>query len=183
MHSKSIYLYIGLIVIVALAGYMFSRSRNVVAPVVDSFQSCADAGYPVMESYPRQCKTPDGRTYAEEIPEKITYIKASLDTIVVDTPYPGAVVGKTFLVSGKAKGWYFEASFPVKVLDKDGKLLWQGPATAQSDWMTSDFVDFKVEVSVPVSYIGPATLVLEKDNPSALPEHDASASFPITIEY
>jgi hypothetical protein len=28
--------------------------------VISSFQECKDAGYPIMESYPEQCATPDG---------------------------------------------------------------------------------------------------------------------------
>lgn len=32
-----------------------------------NFQSCVDAGYSVMESYPRQCSTLSGRTFTEEI--------------------------------------------------------------------------------------------------------------------
>lgn len=34
---------------------------------INSFDKCAEAGYPVLESYPRQCKTPDGRTFVEEV--------------------------------------------------------------------------------------------------------------------
>jgi len=34
---------------------------------IDDFASCAGASYPVMESYPRQCRTPDGRTFVEEL--------------------------------------------------------------------------------------------------------------------
>lgn len=30
---------------------------------IRSFEDCEKAGYPVMESYPRQCRTPDGRTF------------------------------------------------------------------------------------------------------------------------
>ncbi len=149
-----------------------------------SFADCAKAGYPVMESYPRQCRTPDGRLFAEELPEKITYTNASADNIMVELPFPGAVVGKTFSVIGKARGpWFFEASFPVEVLDKNNQSLAKGIAHAQSDWMTSDFVSFKADLTIPESYIGPATLILKKDNPSGLPEHEASISFPLTIEY
>lgn len=32
---------------------------------VSNFQDCVDASYPVMESYPRQCMTPDGRNFVE----------------------------------------------------------------------------------------------------------------------
>ncbi len=112
------------------------------------------------------------------------YNNASADMIQPELPFPGAVTGKTFRVTGKARGmWYFEASFPVKVLDKDGKILFEGPAQAQGEWMTEEFVPFAVEVTVPQSYIGPATLVLQNDNPSGLPENEASVSFPFTIEY
>jgi hypothetical protein len=34
-------------------------------PPILNFQGCVNAGYPVMESYPRQCKTPDGRSFTE----------------------------------------------------------------------------------------------------------------------
>lgn len=116
--------------------------------------------------------------------QNFTYKNATKDNIVVDLPYPGAVTGKKFTVIGKARGtWYFEASFPVKVLDKDGKVLVTTHATAQDEWMTEDFVPFTSEITVPLTYIGPATLILEKDNPSGDAVRDASVSFPFTIEY
>jgi hypothetical protein len=42
-------------------------------PTVDinSFEECIAAGYPVMESYPLQCRTPDGMTFVEELDEPI----------------------------------------------------------------------------------------------------------------
>jgi hypothetical protein len=36
-------------------------------PEIDSFEDCAAAGYPIMESYPEQCRTPDGRTFVRDI--------------------------------------------------------------------------------------------------------------------
>ena len=116
--------------------------------------------------------------------EVVTYSNASSDLITVELPFPGAVTGKEFKVIGKARGtWFFEASFPIKVLDKDGKLLVVTVAQAKGEWMTENFVPFEADIKVPQSYIGPATLLLERDNPSGLPEHDASISFPFTIEY
>lgn len=113
-----------------------------------------------------------------------TYTNATPDDIIVTLPFPGAVTGKTFSVLGKARGpWFFEASFPVRVLDKDGNQIAVAVAAAEGEWMTTDFVEFKANITVPESYIGPATLVLKKDNPSGEPEHDASVSFPLTIEY
>lgn len=34
---------------------------------IDSFEDCANAGYPIAESYPEQCFTPDGRGFTREI--------------------------------------------------------------------------------------------------------------------
>jgi hypothetical protein len=114
----------------------------------------------------------------------ITYNNATADMITVELPFPGAVTGKTFTVIGKARGpWFFEASFPITVLDEKGMVLARGIAQAKSDWMTTDFVRFEAKIVVPESYIGKAVLVLQKDNPSGLPEKDASISFPFTIEY
>ena len=33
---------------------------------ITNFDECAAAGYPIMESYPEQCRTPDGRTFVNE---------------------------------------------------------------------------------------------------------------------
>jgi hypothetical protein len=35
---------------------------------IDSFEECAAAGYPIAESYPEQCFTPDGRSFTRVIP-------------------------------------------------------------------------------------------------------------------
>ena len=35
-------------------------------PEVNSFEECA-ALYPVLESYPRQCNTPDGKHFVEDV--------------------------------------------------------------------------------------------------------------------
>jgi len=35
--------------------------------VISNFEECVAKGYPVLESYPRQCKTPDGETFVEKI--------------------------------------------------------------------------------------------------------------------
>ncbi len=115
----------------------------------------------------------------------IVYTNSSADLIQVELPFPDAVVGKEFSVLGKARGnWFFEASFPVVLLDKDGQILAQGIAQAQSDWMTTEFVPFKADLKVnDPNYIGKGTLILKKDNPSGDSVRDASVSFEINIEY
>jgi hypothetical protein len=115
---------------------------------------------------------------------KATYINASADKIVVTSPLPGATVGNTFSITGRARGgWYFEASFPIQVLSATSTLLKEMPVQAQGDWMTANFVPFATTtIAVPAWYKGPATLVLKNDNPSGLPENDASISIPIVIQ-
>ncbi len=121
---------------------------------------------------------------SQEVNSKIVYTNASAEMISVDTPRPDDVTGKEFTVIGKAIGpWYSEATFPVQVVAKDGTVLFSGGAEAQGDWMTENQVPFFVNVTIPETFIGEATIVLKKDNPSGLPERDASISYPITIEY
>ncbi|MEY4747174.1 MAG: hypothetical protein RLZZ416_223 [Candidatus Parcubacteria bacterium] len=104
------------------------------------------------------------------------------DKVTISNPLPHATVGKTFTVTGEARGaWYFEASFPVQVRDANNNKVGQGIAQAQGDWMTESFVPFEAAVTVS-GYRGPATLVLMKDNPSGLPENDDSVEIPVVIQ-
>ena len=38
--------------------------------VVNNFEDCTKAGYPVMESYPAQCRTPDGKVFIQQLSEE-----------------------------------------------------------------------------------------------------------------
>ncbi len=61
-----------LLVTVILGGigyYIGTRMMSNQAPVdtsIDSFEKCVSAGYPVMESYPRQCRA-NSQTFTEKI--------------------------------------------------------------------------------------------------------------------
>lgn len=129
--------------------------------------------------------------FANQAPEQVpsetkagfTYANASEDDIVIDAPKPEGNVGKTLTVSGKARGyWYFEASFPVTIIQPSGATLLETYMQAEGDWMTTEFVPFSRSITIPGSYTGPAIMILKKDNPSGIPENDASVSFPITIQ-
>lgn len=184
--NKIVYVILALVAIAIIVWLGFflpkdnAQQQQIV--VVSSFEDCVKAGLPIMESYPRQCKTPDGNTFVEEITPSVTYTNATSNLITVSQPTPGATVGSSFTLSGQARGnWYFEASFPIQVLDTNQNVLVNTFVMAQGEWMTEDFVPFNTTITVPNGYTGPATLVLHKDNASGLPEHDASISFPITI--
>lgn len=34
---------------------------------ITNYEECVNAGFPIMESYPEQCATPDGRTFTREL--------------------------------------------------------------------------------------------------------------------
>lgn len=102
--------------------------------------------------------------------------------VVVTSPMSGATVPKSFTVTGTAPGpWYFEASFPIKVVDANNNFIGQGIAEAQTDWMVVGDVSFIAAVTT-TGYSGSATLVLMRDNPSGMPENDDSISIPIVIQ-
>lgn len=140
-----------------------------------TFEACVAAGYPVLESFPRQCRTPDGQTFTEP-PER-----AELDDrLYVDSPLPDAVVRSPLVVSGAARGpWYFEASFPVRLVDGHDQEITVRPAHAQGEWMTPEYVPFLVRLEFTPPQTATGTVVLEKDNPSGLPEHAAELRVPI----
>lgn len=103
------------------------------------------------------------------------------DWITLDVPQPNAAVSSPLTITGQARGnWYFEASFPVRLLDDQGNEITITPAQAQGDWMTTDFVPFSAVLTFTTSAPS-GTLVLQKDNPSGLPENDASISIPVTF--
>ncbi|KKP41572.1 MAG: Periplasmic ligand-binding sensor protein [Parcubacteria group bacterium GW2011_GWA2_33_14] len=67
MSTKIISIIILVVFIIAiLIGVIFVFQNNKIA-VINSFEECALAGYPIMESYPEQCKTPDGRNFIRTI--------------------------------------------------------------------------------------------------------------------
>lgn len=109
--------------------------------------------------------------------------EAENEMIRVSSLEAGDVVSSPLTVTGEARGtWYFEASFPVKLLDQSGNTIATAVATAQGDWMTTDFVPFTATLTFPAQPSGSTgTLVLEKDNPSGLPQNADSLS--ITIQF
>lgn len=104
------------------------------------------------------------------------------DLIRVDAPLPESVVSSPLVVRGAARGnWFFEASFPVVLTDWDGRIIAEGLAQAEGDWMTSEYVPFTAELSfVPDTRVSDrGALILQKSNASGLPEHDDAFEFTV----
>jgi hypothetical protein len=102
------------------------------------------------------------------------------DMIRVTTPLPNVLVQSPLVAKGEARGnWYFEAVFGIKVKDSNGQVIGSGFATAKDEWMTTDFVPFEATINFSKPTTETGTIVFEKNNPSGLPENDASISVPV----
>jgi hypothetical protein len=146
------------------------------AEALNSFDECIGAGYPILESYPRQCKTPNGKTFVEDIGNELEKI----NLIQITKPRPNETIQSPLEIKGEARGyWFFEADFPVKLLDENGELIASGIAQAQGDWMTEDFVPFESILEFEVPETDKGVLILEKDNPSGLPENADELRIPV----
>lgn len=55
---------------------------------INNYKECANAGYPIMESYPEQCKTPDGRTFTKNIDTQAEWQEQTVDEIGLTLSYP-----------------------------------------------------------------------------------------------
>lgn len=105
------------------------------------------------------------------------------EPIRVDSPRANEVIHNPLTVTGEARGnWFFEASFPLVVVDWDGLIIGEGFATAEGEWMTEDFVPFTGTVNFDLATNTPyrrGAVIFKKDNPSGLPEHDDALEIPI----
>jgi len=116
----------------------------------------------------------------------VAEISTTSTEIEISQPLPNESFSVPFAVAGKARGsWFFEGSFPLKIVDEQAKVLATGYGQAQMDWMTENFVPFVGFVEfLPNEFPASGTkalLILSKDNPSGLLENAASTSVPIII--
>ena len=96
------------------------------------------------------------------------------DLIELRSPLPDGLLRSPVTIEGRARGpWFFEASFPVYLLDASGDTIARIPAQADVEWMTREFVPFRATLAFALPLSRSGTLILAKDNPSGLPEHAA----------
>ena len=182
---KKIFYFVVVIVAFIFLVWWF-EPREIV--VVTNFNECVKTGNLVMESYPRQCQY-QGETFTEFIGNELEKI----DLVRLDNPRPNQIITSPLVIRGEARGyWFFEADFPVVLTDWDGRIIAQGIASAvldpndpESTWMTEDFVPFEAKLTFRVEkdvYSKKGTLILQKNNPSGLSEHDDALEIPVVFE-
>jgi hypothetical protein len=91
------------------------------------------------------------------------------------------VVTSPLVVTGAARNnWFFEAQFPVHLVDDSGRELARAAAHAQGDGTAQTFVPFTVTlffVVPPGDSVG--TLVFQTDNPSGIKELQREKRLPV----
>ena len=92
---------------------------------------------------------------------------------------PNQVIESPLTISGNARLWYFEASFPIEVRDGNDTIIGRGIATAQDNWMTTEFVPFKATVTFTTPSTPTGTIIFRKDNPSGEARFDESFTLPV----
>lgn len=105
-------------------------------------------------------------------------VRSSMVSVSVS---PNDRVKSPLSVKGIApNNWFFEAVFPVQLLDANGIVIAEAPAQAQSDWTVEGPVPFVAELAFAVNGDTPATLVLAEDMPSGLPGQ-REVRIPVTL--
>lgn len=137
--AKNLALALLVLVLLIVGGVLLFTTNQ--AQAIQNFADCASAGYPVMESYPRQCRAPDGRLFVEQIDgESFSSVVSSStqssimadepciisqsQNIRVFEPCPNQEIGMPVRIRGDAR--VFEAAFSYRILDEDGTVLIEG---------------------------------------------------------
>jgi hypothetical protein len=189
MNTRMIVAVVALVILAFIAIWAVRDREPAVMAEPMSFAECA-AQYPVINGVPRSCVTPSGTIFTETpaVPATTTQAQPTPPAtpsapITVSSPTSNQKVTSPLTVTGSARGtWYFEASFPVELRNAQNQIIAQVPAQAQGEWMTENYVPFKATLTFPAQPAGSkGTLILRKDNPSGLPQHDASVSVPVTF--
>lgn len=139
-------------------------------------------GYIIFQMFPSETAPKEQLPQSEESTQIYTVLDKS-NLITVENPRPNQAITSPLVIKGEARGyWFFEASFPVKLLDGKGDIIAIVPAQAKSEWMTENFVPFEAILEFQKPETKEGTLVLEKDNPSGLPEHADELRIPVNFE-
>ena len=143
---------------------------------------CQRTGNPFATDHePTNVETGDGVLVPSD--DGVSYTPESARNLVsVTLPRPGERVTFPILVRGEARGtWFFEATAPMDLVNQSGRIVGGGFVTAEGEWMTEDFVPFSglLRLTDEENLSDRGYLILRKDNPSGLPQYDASIEIPV----
>lgn len=177
MKKNSLYIVFILVVIAILiiGVFLLSKKTQTLTGTTPS-QSLPTQSIPTTQSLPTQAirtQTILPTLDTGNAAEKTNLIKVS-------SPNPGESVVSPLKIQGQARGtWFFEGSFPIKIVDENGTELGKTTAKAQGEWMTENFVPFSAELIFNAKPNTKGVLILEKDNPSGLPQNANELRIPV----
>jgi hypothetical protein len=83
---------IGAVVFLVLIGlWLWPRPQPAAIKSINNFNDCIDAGYPVQESFPPVCSTPDGRSFTKDVGAVAPPPKNLEVTLLVSVTSGGAI--------------------------------------------------------------------------------------------
>ena len=101
------FLVLGFVILGAAAGFGYSRMVKKVE--ITNFQQCSEAGNPVMESYPRQCRA-GNKTYTEEVAQNSVMTEAEAKVIAEATCVKGGETLTSGYYNENSRTWWFDAN-------------------------------------------------------------------------
>ena len=112
---------------------------------------------------------------------QITIQEPTNRNIKIDLIKSNQIIESPLTITGQARGgWFFEASFPIKLVDSQGELVAQTIASTKGEWMTDDFVPFSATLEfASLEKTNQGTLIFIKDNPSDMRELDDQLSISV----
>ncbi len=139
------------------------------ASAITNFDECVAAGFAILKSNPRQCRTSDGTlfvdTRAANNETKVYPQHDDIHVFVQPDKTELFVVDHLLTFSGEARGtWFFEASFRAEVRDSTGTIVSVASVQGAGDWESEVFVPFTVSIKIPDTVVGRGTVVLIKNN-------------------
>lgn len=84
--NRKIVVFLIVLLIVSLVIWKYQQKSAV--EQISSFEECARAGYPVLESYPEQCRTPNGESFTRQIPNQQNLQQETVEEIGLSFQYP-----------------------------------------------------------------------------------------------
>ena len=178
---KKIFLYALVIGLLALGAGIFVYSKNIKTKqdLVNSWKNVISKNQNNVTSSPSTSLPQSG----QEPVINTTRTKPDMSNLIrVTSVTSGQLISSPVVVEGEARGsWFFEGQFPVQIVGEDGKILGKTIAQAKGEWMTEEFVPFIATIDFETPLFVNGTLVLQKDNPSGLPQNDASLEISVVF--
>lgn len=101
--------------------------------------------------------------------------------VVISSPQSNELVKSPLTITGTVPaGWMFEGQFPIKLLDANKNLIVQGigKEVVPGSWSSGSPISFNASISFSTTATN-GFIQITKDNPSGLPQNDASFEIPV----